>query len=101
MKLNIRTSMASMKFLATQGSIGHLAAIGVTDDDFNLVTGSQPWNPSNRQKVYQILGLLMHGSCDVLGVPRFKLPAEFIAGAIALFVHPNNAQQACFLFDLS
>jgi hypothetical protein len=38
---------------------------------------------------------------DSLGVPRFQVPAEWIAACIAIFVAPINIQVACRFFEVS
>ena len=38
---------------------------------------------------------VLFGALDVLGLPRFELPAEYIAAWIALLVSPVNYETAC------
>ena len=41
------------------------------------------------------LHILINASVDALGLPRFDLPAEYIAAGISLFVSPVNVHAAC------
>ena len=49
----------------------------------------------NRGKVRQTLDVLAYGTLDLLGLPRFPLPAEYIACVIVVFVQPVNIMTAC------
>jgi len=97
--MNLKVAQGAMSFLALQGKLNHLQSVGITQEDFELVNGETPWSPSDRQKCFSIIGSLMQGSCDVMGVARFELPAEYVAASIAMFVHPNNSMVACRLFE--
>jgi len=99
--MNYKIALGAMRFISESGKVNHLASVGVSQDDFELVNGELPWTPSDRQKAFQVLGSLLQGACDVMGVARFQLSAEYIAAGIRTFVHPNNAQVACRMFERS
>ena len=72
-----------------------LAAVGVSDDDFRMVTGSLPWTIACRPKVRHVMDAISSGVCETAGVPAFELPAEYSAAVIGIFVSPTNCQIAC------
>jgi len=97
MRLNLQYKVArgAMTMLANAGKAGFLGLVGISQDDFNVATGETPWIGSQRNRVVQTLKSMMFLTTDNLGFPRFRLPAEYIAGAIAVFVSPVNVHAAC------
>ena len=88
MKLDIRTAKNTMEVIANGGATGAFDSLGITEDDFQLVTGDIPWIGADRHRVVAVLNSLIHGTVDLLGLPRIEVPAEFTAAAIAIFVAP-------------
>lgn len=87
--------------VAIIGSGAHaalLAGEGVTQAAFDRYTGDTPWLGVHRSAVQRTHDAILYTSLDVLGVPRISLPAEYIVGAIASFVHAVNLQTACRWF---
>lgn len=74
-------------------------ACGITIEDLKLITGQGYFVNSNRSRVEQVFKSLVYGTIDALGLPRFKIPAEYIAACIAFYVHPNNHHVACSWFQ--
>ena len=72
-----------------------LAAYGLTDTEWDLATGKNAWVGGDRQIVRRALEALTYGSIDVVGLPRFDIPAEYVAAVIAHFVAPINMLVAC------
>ncbi len=70
-------------------------ALGISKDDFELVTGDQSWIGIDRPRVTAVLNAVTHGTLDVLGLPRIEVPAEYRAACIACFVAPCNIHVAC------
>lgn len=91
----------AMSFLASQGKQGHLDNIGVSIDDFNKVIADVPWLGVDRSRVFSTLSSLITSTIDILGLPRFPLPAEYVAAGIALFVSPINVNAACCWMERS
>ena len=63
--------------------------------DRKLLVGKQVWLMSDRDRIQRALDAVCVGALDAVGLPRFSLPAEYVAGAIAVCVHPVNYQVAC------
>lgn len=93
--LQYKVARGAMDMLAQSGRAGFLSMVGISQDDFNVATGNTPWIGSQRNRVVQTLKSMMFLSTDNLGFPRFRLPAEYVAGAIATWVSPCNAHVAC------
>jgi len=93
--LQYKVARGAMDMLAQSGRAGFLAMVGISQDDFNTAVGNTPWIGSQRNRVVQTLKSMMFLSTDNLGFPRFRLPAEYIAGAIATWVSPCNLHIAC------
>lgn len=68
---------------------------GLTEADFADLTSSVPWIPAQRATVRRTLETLCHATTDLIGLPRFEIPAEYVAGVIAVFVHPVNVAVSC------
>jgi hypothetical protein len=68
---------------------------GVTESDWRLLTGSKIWIGTDRPRVKRLIDALLYGVVDMLGIPRFELPAEYASACIAFFVAPINTNTAC------
>lgn len=93
--LNFQVAVGAMSLIAREGSLGHLNNIGLSSADFDKVISPIHWLPSDRNRVSQSLGILLNSPADATMTPRFNLPAEYVAAAIAVFVSPNNIKTAC------
>ncbi len=90
MHIQLKVVKGAMHALADGAAMGSLQNLGVPPQDLRLVTGAISWNASQRTLVVRTLETLMFGTMDILGLPRFSVPAEYVAAAIAMFVHPTN-----------
>jgi len=101
MRINLQYKVArgAMQMLVNAGRAGYLALVGISQDDFNVATGETPWIGSQRNRVAQTLKSMMFLTTDNLGFPRFRLPQEYVAGAIAVFVSPINVHAACHVLS--
>lgn len=95
MKLSLATCIGSMKILLDSGVMDCVTAIGCTESDWRTLVGPKPWVGVDRSRVSRVLEGLLFGMVDIMGLPRFDLPAEFAAAVVALFVHPVNYFPAC------
>lgn len=91
--LRYATAMASIRFVNAS------SVLDLTEEDFAFVTGDRLWLGVDRSRARRCVEALVYGAIDVVGLPRFAAPVEFIAAAIALYVHPVNAQLACAIMD--
>ena len=93
--LSLETARGAMR-LVTEASYGSLfQSLGVTREDYGLVTGPAPWTGVDRQRVRQTIDAFSAGVMDLVGVARFEMPAEYLAAVVATFVHPVNIMVAC------
>lgn len=69
--------------------------VNLTEADYEFLTRDKMWTYVDRATARRCLEACIYGALDLVGMPRFPAPAEFIAGAIALYVHPCNIQMAC------
>jgi len=99
MKSNIQYTVArgAMQILANAGQAGFLALVGISKDDYDMLSGKAPWPGTARNRVMQTLKSLLFLTTDSLGLNRFRLPAEWVAGGIAMFCSPVNIHSACHL----
>lgn len=93
--MQFKVARGAMMMIANMGKVGQLDMVGISRDDFEKVSGETVWLGTDRNRVSQVLNNLLCGALDVIGVPRFQLPAEYIAAGIALFVAPVNSHAAC------
>ena len=84
------TAFNLMKMLKEQIDTSHVDALG-------LQVLGQPtfWMASDRATVRNTFDNLLFQSLDLLGLPRFILPVEYVAAAIVSFIHPCNYFAAC------
>lgn len=92
--MNLDVALGSMKILVGMGRVGLLDSIGVSRGDFDRFVGDDPWLQTDRYRMAEMIHALANASLDAQGLPRFSLPAEYIAATIAMFVHPMNALMA-------
>lgn len=68
-------------------------------EDLQLVCSVTQWTrPSDRTRIRTTIERVIWGALDNLGIPRFELPAEYIAAWIAVMVQPVNRLTACAMF---
>lgn len=87
-------ALSAMNLIASLGREGFLDGVGVSRGDFDRLTGDAPWMSSDRNRMTATLNTLLNASVDALGLPRFNLPAEFVAAGISVFVQPINVHAA-------
>lgn len=97
--IQLKTAVGCMEMIASYGRDGLLAEIGVTESDYNKLSGPKPWMAGDRVRVANTLNALMCCSVDGMMLPRFQLSAEYIAAAICVFVHPTNIKAACRIME--
>jgi len=99
MTINYQVAKSAMSLLSNQGRQGHLGMVGVSQSDFDALTGTSPWLASDRNRMHTVLNALLNLSCDTIGCPRFTLPVEYVAAGIAMWVNPINAQSICRIME--
>lgn len=93
--LNYHITIGAMKTIANSGYRGHLQSLGITEADYKKFVGSGQWIAADRGRMSQVLSALLYGATDALGMPRFELPAEYVAAGIAVWVSGVNMSLAC------
>lgn len=93
--LSFQIATGAMRLLRDQHSSVIFQSLGITPEDFELLTGKTIWVAGDRHRVRSCLDAACAGVMDVVGVPRFEMPAEYIAAVIACFVAPANVLTAC------
>ena len=92
--VRIEVALAGMDLLAAGSASTDFSAFGLHQDQVDLFTGPQYWLAPDRPSVEDISNKLVWGVLDSIGVPRFAVPAEYIAAVICAFVHPCNTLTA-------
>lgn len=95
MRAQLQVIKGAMQALATGSATGSLEALGILPSDLQTTLGKLPWQANERHLVTKTLDILMYGTMDLLGLPRFQVPAEYVAATIAMFVQPLNLMVAC------
>lgn len=93
--MQYKVACGNMSLIANMARNGDLSTFGVTREDFNKLCGNAPWLANDRNRMRMTLESMLSSTMDVIGVPRFQMPAEFVAAGIALFIAPINIQTCC------
>lgn len=93
--MELSVAKGCMQHIADAKPENILVNLGIAPETLELLTGSIPWTGNQRVDIKRCMDALNHGVCDIVGIPRINVPAEFIAASIAKFVHPCNTQLAC------
>lgn len=93
--LTLSIAKGAMGILSNGGGRQILEDLGILPDELELVKQDISWTGNNRVSVTRTIDSLMYGTMDCLGLPRFEVPAEYIAAAIVQFCHPINYMVAC------
>ncbi len=101
MTIQLKVVKSAMHALAEGCASGSLESLGLLTSDLKLVTSNLPWKAAERNTVVRTMDTLMYGTMDALALPRFEVPAEYVAAAIAMFVKPCNIQPACIWLESS
>jgi len=99
MGLNYEVAKGTMNLIANQCKEGWLETCCITKDDFDKLTAPVCWLSVDRNRVTQTFFSLLYGTVDAIGIPRFTLPAEYIASAISVYIDPVNVLVACRFFE--
>jgi len=95
MRPRVELALGAMKMLVQSGYSGYVQACGVQEADFELLTQAKPWmNNGDMNRVSNTFQALFYAGTDKV-LARYEMPAEMIAGAICMFVHPMNLAAAC------
>ena len=84
-----------MRLVSGNATRDAVLTLGITEGDFDFVCGDVPWTVRDRGRVRNVLDALCHGTVDVMGIPRIRVPAEFRAATLVTFVDPVNLMPAC------
>lgn len=93
--MNLQVALGAMRLVADLGYAGFLEGAGVAKGEFQRLVSALPWTQRERNRMTVVLQSCLHGSVDSQGLPRFPLPAEYIAAGISIFVHAMNHHAAC------
>src|SRR2546430_7591864 len=91
--VRFQTALASIKVIQASG------VLDLTEDDFDFLTSNKVWIATDRSRARRCVEACVYGTLDFVGYPRFPAPVEFIAAAIAYYVHPVNIQTACLIME--
>lgn len=94
MELSLNMAKGACKIIKETKPDQMLENVGVIPEELNRVVQDVPWSRENVVSVTRTLDSLVFATLDHLALPRFEVPAEYLAGIIAMFVHPVNYMAA-------
>lgn len=98
--LRIETMIAAASVIEARVAVPNgLSSLGISLDDYKLLTQSTPWTGIDRQRVSRTIQSVCYALLDVLGIPRFDVPAEYLGAVLSIFVHKSNLMLACVYSD--
>ena len=92
---NYSVCYAAMTAISKTVKAFGISSLGINQDDFNKTTGDAVWMSADKPVAVRTLQQLAFGVMDAQSLPRFDMPAEYLAGIIALYVKPANQFAAC------
>jgi hypothetical protein len=93
--MTMASANGALQILASGEIVDACQSCGVTEQDWKLLIGNRVWVNTDRPRIRRCLDSLIYGVIDMLGLPRFEIPAEFACSCIAMFVAPCNYTPAC------
>jgi len=87
-------SLRYSQALTTLKAVGDTGLLEMPLGEIDWLTGPAPWMAPDRNRAIDLITRIATTSVDAVGLPRFKMPVEFIAMVIRVFVHPANWQVA-------
>lgn len=92
----------TMGFMTALKCVSLVQVSSITDlseDDVEYLTADRLWLPSDRSRQRRCVEAIIYGAMDILAMPRFPAPVEYVAAAIMVYVHPINYQVACVVME--
>ncbi len=93
--LTLAIAKGAMYALSRGTGTDILESIGILPKELELAQGDISWTAQQRPQVVKTLDALTFGTMDVLGLPRFTVPAEFTGAVIVMYTTPINWMVAC------
>ena len=87
--MRTRTAMQSIRRMIADGQMP------ISDDDKDFLLGTVLWGRNGRTRARRLLEDCIYASLDEIGLPRFDIPAEFVAASIWTYVSSVNWMVAC------
>ena len=97
MDTNVGVSYATS--LASLRMIRDVSIMDISEDDFEFIISDGLFLPVDRSRCRRIIEAIIYGALDYVGYPRLAAPAEFVAAAIAYYIHPVNIMTACVIME--
>lgn len=94
-QLRIEVAMGAMSILHENSLNGDFSAFGISEKEYDLMSGHIPWQSTDRSTVTRVLDCMLFGIMDTIGVPRFAPPMEYVAAVLSSFVSGVNMMIAC------
>lgn len=92
--LSYTTAYAAMKVVLDMMP-ADFDALGITRQDFELLTQKEHWVRPHMPKVMRTINSLLYGTLEVMGMPKITIPSEYVAAAVTIFIAPANRLPAC------
>jgi hypothetical protein len=92
--LSYQTALQTLRTI-DQYTAADFDTLGISEQDFLLVSGPAVWQRNHIPVVLRTLNALLFGTLEVMAMPKITVPTEFVAAIVASFVHPANRQIAC------
>lgn len=92
--LSYETALATLRVI-DQYAVADFDALGIRPEEFEMLSGHQPWLRHNLPVVMRALNAVTFGTLEVMGMPKITVPAEYQAAIIASLVAPGNRMAAC------
>jgi len=94
--------MGDMRYAAACAALkvlGGGAHVAIDKDEIDFIMGDRLWLGQDRARVRRGVEAFAFGALDLLALPRFPLPAEFVAAVIAAVISPSNWMTACVVMS--
>lgn len=96
---NVAMGISYLNAVAAMRMVGDAAVLDLPEDDYDFLIQDKLWLARDRARARRCIEAAVYGAIDYVGFPRFAVPAEFVAAAIAYYVHPINIMSASLIME--
>lgn len=88
--LHLQTAQGALNVVNSLNFQEMIQSLGIHEPEWKLLTGPHLWLGKTRPVIERLAKQLIFSSLDIMGVPRFAVPAEWVAAVGVSFIKECN-----------